>query len=132
MPANIYRLSDVRAALPGRVKCECSWCGRVFVVWRSRFLRGAKYCSRECFVEVQREVSRLIGGIHSLRVVRSPEELPEMVREYFRWRFKEALEVLGSDSSALAEVLNELFALLIGEEEIESWQPVRVWDGLSH
>jgi len=71
MPANIYRLSDVRAALPGRVKCECSWCGRVFVVWRSRFLGGAKYCSRECFVEVQREVSRLIGGMHSLRVVRS-------------------------------------------------------------
>ena len=69
-PANIYRFGESEP-LPRKVKCECLWCGEVFVVWRSRFLRGAKYCSRECFVEVQREVSRLIGGMHSLRVVRS-------------------------------------------------------------
>ena len=54
-----------------------------------------------------------------LRVVRSAEELPEMVREYFRNRLEEALKVLPGDSSALAEVLNELFALLAGEDEVE-------------
>src|SRR5262252_462872 len=48
-----------------------------------------------------------------------PEELPEMVREYFRWRLEEALEVLPTDSAKLAEVLNELFALLAGEDEVE-------------
>ena len=66
--------------------------------------------------------------MQSLRVVRSPEELQEMVREYFRRRLEEALEVLGSDSSALAEVLNEMFALVIGEEEVEGWQPVALED----
>jgi len=60
--------------------------------------------------------------MHSLRVVRSPEELPEMVREYFRWRLEEALEVLPTDSAMLAEVLNEMFALLVGEEEIKGWR----------
>ena len=103
-----------------RVMRECTWYGRVFAVWRSRFLRGAKYCSKQCFVEVQREVSRLIRSMQSLRVVRSPEELQEMVREYFRRRLEEALEVLGSDSSALAEVLNEMEALLIRETKLRA------------
>jgi len=49
MPTNIYRLAEAEP-LSGRVKCECAWCGRVFAVWRSRFLRGAKYCSKQCFV----------------------------------------------------------------------------------
>jgi hypothetical protein len=55
----------------------------------------------------------------SVLVVRSAEELPEMVREYFRNRLEEALKVLPGDSSALAEVLNELFGLLAGEDEVE-------------
>ena len=42
-----------------------------------------------------------------------------MVREYFRNRLEEALKVLPGDSSALAEVSNELFALLAGEDEVE-------------
>ena len=45
-----------------------------------------------------------------------------MVREYFRWRLEEALEVLPTDSAKLAEVLNEMFALLVGEEEIKGWR----------
>ena len=45
-----------------------------------------------------------------------------MVREYFRWRLEEALEVLPTDSAMLAEVLNEMFALLVGEEEIKGWR----------
>jgi hypothetical protein len=49
--------------------------------------------------------------------------LPNGAREYFRWRFEEALEVLPTDSQALAEVLNEMFALIIGEDEVEGWRP---------
>jgi len=52
------------------------------VVWRSRFLRGAKFCSKQCYVEVWREFSRFIR-MDSLQVVRSAEELPEMVRGVF-------------------------------------------------
>ena len=47
--------------------------------------------------------------------------IAERARRYFRWRLEEAVEVLPGDSSALAEVLNELYALLIGEEEIINW-----------
>ena len=67
------------------------------------------------------------GVIHRLE---RPSEavIAERFRRYFRWRLEEALEVLGSDSSALAEVLNEMFALVIGEEEVEGWQPVALED----
>jgi hypothetical protein len=50
----------------------------------------------------------------------SEAQVAERARGYFRWRLEEALEVLGSDSTALAEVLNEIFALVIGEEVIET------------
>jgi hypothetical protein len=116
--SNIYRLGESEP-LQSRVKCECLWCGEVFEVWRSRFLRGAKCCSRECYAAVRLEFSRFIRSMGSVRVVRSAEELPDMVREYFRNRLEEALKVLPGDSSALAEVLNELFALLAGEDEVE-------------
>jgi len=122
MPANIYRLSDVRAALPGRVKCECSWCGRVFVVWRSRFLRGAKYCPASALWKCSGKSVASLGACTLCGLSGRPEELPEMVREYFRWRLEEALEVLPTDSAMLAEVLNEMFALLVGEEEIKGWR----------
>ena len=51
-----------------------------------------------------------------------------MVREYFQWRLEEALEVLPTDSAKLAEVLNEMFALLVGEEEIKGWRPPALED----
>ena len=92
MPANIYRLSDVRAALPGRVKCECSWCGRVFVVWRSRFLRGAKYGPASALWKCSGKSVASLGACTLCGLSGRPEELPEMVREYFRWRLEEALE----------------------------------------
>jgi hypothetical protein len=57
--------------------------------------------------------------------------IAERFRKYFRWRFEEALEVLSSDSSALAEVLNEMFALLIGEDELEGWRPPALAETLS-
>jgi hypothetical protein len=53
----------------------------------------------------------------------SEAEIAERARKYFRWRLEEALEVLPTDSAKLAEVLNELFALLVGEDEIVDWQP---------
>jgi hypothetical protein len=53
----------------------------------------------------------------------SEAEIAERFRGYFHWRFVEAVEVLGSDSSALTEVLIEMEALLVGEEEIENWRP---------
>jgi hypothetical protein len=65
-----------------------------------------------------------------MQMLERPSEalIAERASRYFRWRFQEALEVLGSDSSALAEVLNEMFALVIGEEEVEGWQPVALED----
>ena len=53
----------------------------------------------------------------------SEAEIAERARRYFRWRLEEAVEVLGSDSTLLAEVLSELIALVTGEEEVENWQP---------
>jgi hypothetical protein len=86
MPSNIYRFGET-APLPGRVKCQCLWCGQGFVVWRSRFLRGAKFCSKQCYVEVRREFSRFIRSMHSVRVVSSPEDLlRDGAGEYFRRR----------------------------------------------
>ena len=83
-------------------------------------MRGAKYCSHECFVEEQREASRLIRSMHSLpRVISSAEELPELVGEYFRDRLRESIPVLASDSSKLAEALIEILELIVGESEIE-------------
>ena len=96
-----------------------------------RFLRGAKYCSKQCFVEVQREVSRLIRSMHSLRVVRLAEELPEMVREYFRNRLGESSAVLSNDSSKLAEALIEILELIVGESEIAGWRPPALAETLS-
>ena len=46
--------------------------------------------------------------------------IAERARRYFQWRLEEALEVLGSDSSALAEVLNEMEALLIRETKLRA------------
>jgi hypothetical protein len=54
---------------------------------------------------------------------RSEAVIAERFRRYFRWRFQEALEVLGSNGTLLVEVLSELIALAIGEEEVEGWQP---------
>jgi len=73
---------------------------------------------------VQREVSRLIRSMHSLRVVRSAEELREIVREYFRNRVGESSAVLSNDSSRLAEALLEILELIVGESEIVGWRPV--------
>ena len=58
----------------------------------------------------------------------SEAEIAERFRRYFKWRLEEAVEVLGSDSSALAEVLSEMFALVIGEDEVEGWRPVALED----
>ena len=62
------------------------------------------------------------GVIHRLE---RPSEavIAERFRRYFRWRLEEAVEVLGSDSSALAEALNEMFAMLVGEDEVDGWRP---------
>jgi hypothetical protein len=77
MPTNIYRLGEAEL-LPGKVKCQCLWCGQLFAVWRSRFLRGAKFCCRKCYAEARREFSRFVR-MDSVQVVSSAEELPEMV-----------------------------------------------------
>jgi hypothetical protein len=68
-----------------------------------------------------------------MQALERPSEavIAERARGYFRWRFQEALEVLGSDSSALAEVLNEMFALLIGEDEVEGWRHPALAETLS-
>jgi hypothetical protein len=57
--------------------------------------------------------------------------IAERARRYFRWRFKEALEVLPTDGQPLAEVLNEMFAPLIGEDEVEGWRPPALAETLS-
>ena len=41
------------------------------------------------------------------------------------------VEVLPTDSAKLAEVLNEMFALLVGEEEIKGWRPPALEEVLS-
>jgi hypothetical protein len=61
----------------------------------------------------------------------SEAEIAGRARRYFRWRFKEALEVLPADSAKLAEVLSELCALLVGVEEVEGWQPPALEQTLS-
>jgi hypothetical protein len=54
MPANIYRLGESEP-LPGRLECECYWCGRRFFAWRSRFLRtGARWFSAQCYRDAVR------------------------------------------------------------------------------
>jgi hypothetical protein len=58
-------------------------------------------------------------------------EIAERFTRYFRLRFGEALEALSGDSSALAEVLSEMLALLIGEEEIVGWRPPALEETLS-
>ena len=58
----------------------------------------------------------------------SEAEIADRARKYFRWRFREAVEALPGDSSALGEVLNELEALLLGEDEIQGWRPVALGD----
>jgi hypothetical protein len=60
-----------------------------------------------------------------MQALERPSEavIVQRFRGYFRWRFQEAVEVLGSDSSALAEVLNEMCALVIGQDQLEGWRP---------
>jgi hypothetical protein len=53
-----------------------------------------------------------------MQALERPSETAEWVRKYFRRRLEEAVAVLPGDSSALAEVLSEMLALLMGEEEI--------------
>ena len=48
----------------------------------------------------------------------SEAEIAERFRRYFRWRLEEAIGVLSADSSALSEVLIELFLIVTGEDEI--------------
>jgi hypothetical protein len=121
-PSNIIGFAEATPLL-AKVDCQCAWCGKGFAVWRSRFLRGAKFCSRGCYTQARREFYRWIRT-SSLHVVRSPSEgLPELVRGYFRRQFEQAMVILPVDSSALAEVLIELFAFVIGQEELEGWRP---------
>src|SRR5262249_55626914 len=62
----------------------------------------------------------------------SEAEIAERFRKYFKWRFQEALEVLDSgECSALAEVLTEMYALVIGEDELEGWRPPALEETLS-
>ena len=56
----------------------------------------------------------------------SQAEIAERFRGYFRRRFKEAVAALPGDSSALAETLSEMLALVMGEEEIVGWQPMEL------
>jgi hypothetical protein len=58
-------------------------------------------------------------------------EIAERFRRYFRWRFQEAVRQLPGDSSLLTDVLNEMFALLIGEDEVEGWRPPALAETLS-
>ena len=45
-------------------------------------------------------------------------------RQYFRWRLKEALEVLWADNELLAEVLEEILLIATGEDVIINWRPL--------
>ena len=56
----------------------------------------------------------------------SQAEIAERFRGYFRRRFKEAVAALPGDSSALAEALSAMLALVMGEEEIVGWQPMEL------
>jgi hypothetical protein len=56
----------------------------------------------------------------------SQAEVSERVGGYFRLRFMEAVAALSGDSSALAEALSEMLALVMGEEEIVGWKPVEL------
>jgi hypothetical protein len=53
----------------------------------------------------------------------SEAEIADRAKKYFRWRLEVAVAALSGDSSALAEVLNEVFVLVIGEDEIIGWRP---------
>ena len=61
----------------------------------------------------------------------SQAEIAERAKKYFHWRFVDAVRQLPGDSSLLAEVLNELFALLVGEDEVEGWRPITFEDARS-
>jgi hypothetical protein len=58
----------------------------------------------------------------------SEAEIADRARGYFRWRLEEAIGLLPLSSQKLAEVLNEMYALLLGEDEIQSWRPVALGD----
>jgi hypothetical protein len=103
------------------------------------FLRsgGAGFCEEPNTVrssalwKCSGKASRLIRSMHSLRVVRSAEELPEIVREYFRNRLGESSAVLSNDSSKLAEALIEILELIVGESEIAGGRPPALEDAHS-
>ena len=63
-----------------------------------------------------------------MQTLERPSEavIAERFRGYFRLRFMEAVAALSGDSSALAEALSEMLALVMGEEEIVGWQPVEL------
>jgi hypothetical protein len=61
----------------------------------------------------------------------SEAEIAERFRRYFRWRLEEAIGVLSADSSALSEVLIELFLTVTGEDEIVGWRPPALEKSLS-
>jgi hypothetical protein len=61
----------------------------------------------------------------------SETEVADRCRRYFRWRLAEAVEFLSTDSEKLAEILNEILALVIGEDEVENWTPPALEETLS-
>jgi hypothetical protein len=63
-----------------------------------------------------------------MQMAKHPSEafVAERLRGYFRLRFLESVAPLPGDSSALAEALSEMPALVMGEQEIVGWQPVEL------
>jgi hypothetical protein len=70
-------------------------------------------------------------GVRQMLERPSDAEISERFRRYFRWRLEEAIGVLSDDSSALSEVLIELFLTVTGEDEIVGWRPPAVEETLS-
>jgi hypothetical protein len=54
----------------------------------------------------------------------SAAEVARRQQGYFRWRLTEALDRLSTDSEHLGEVLEEIFLIATGVDEIIDWRPV--------
>ena len=75
--------------------------------------------ARSHFIEMME-----LWGLARQPAHRIPEAIvAQRQQAYFRWRLEEAVVGLSADSEPLAEVLEEIFLIAIGEKEIINWRP---------
>jgi hypothetical protein len=75
--------------------------------------------ARSLFIEMME-----LWGLARQPAHRIPEAIvAQRQQAYFRWRLEEAVVGLSADSEPLAEVLEEIFLIAIGEKEIINWRP---------